>query len=215
MLVSHEKKFIYIKTIKTAGTSVEMALQPCCMPKGGVVTEWTDCSETKTGIVGARGPNAHSQLWWNHMPASVIRARLPEDIWNNYCKICNIRNPWDKTVSRFHMAFRDIKNEDESTVIKHFQNWLNATDSLGKDTGLYFIDRKPVADFYIRYEHLTEDLKQLSLRLGLVLGDLPHAKADMRGSSRIPYTAYYDTPTQKIVAEHYALEIAHFGWTFH
>jgi hypothetical protein len=174
MLVSHEKKFIYIKTIKTAGTSVEMALQPCCMPKGGVVTEWTDCSETKTGIVGARGPNAHSQLWWNHMPASVI-----------------------------------------STVIKHFQNWLNATDSLGKDTGLYFIDRKPVADFYIRYEHLTEDLKQLSLRLGLVLGDLPHAKADMRGSSRIPYTAYYDTPTQKIVAEHYALEIAHFGWTFH
>ena len=32
MLVSHARKFIYTKTLKTAGTSVEVFLEPYCRP---------------------------------------------------------------------------------------------------------------------------------------------------------------------------------------
>ena len=37
MLVSHRYKFIYTKTRKTAGSSVESYFEPFCMPHG----EWT------------------------------------------------------------------------------------------------------------------------------------------------------------------------------
>ena len=37
MLVSHRYKFIYTKTRKTAGSSVESYFEPFCMPDG----EWT------------------------------------------------------------------------------------------------------------------------------------------------------------------------------
>ena len=38
-LVSHRKRFIFLKTHKTAGTSVEVALEPLCAPNGAVTGE--------------------------------------------------------------------------------------------------------------------------------------------------------------------------------
>jgi len=41
MLVSHRKKFIYTKTAKTAGTSVESYFEPFCLPEGDWKLEHT------------------------------------------------------------------------------------------------------------------------------------------------------------------------------
>ena len=214
MLVSHSKKFIYIKTIKTAGTSVEMALQHHCVPEGMEVGETTDSLETEAGIVGARGGSVADQRWQNHMPARKIRNRLPEEIWNGYCKICNIRNPWDKTVSFFHMAFPGIKQKSPEEITDTFRSWLAEAEKLGTDTHIYFIDDQPVADDYIRYDQLNEDVARIADKLGLDVGALPTAKGHMRGSNRIEYQSYYDAAGRQKVADIYHREIAHFGWTF-
>jgi len=103
MLVSHRYRFIYTKTAKTAGTSVEVYFEPYCMRPG----EWEpshvrDDYESEAGIVGFRGPNRPPDCkWWHHMPAAMIRERLGEEVWNNYFKFCVIRNPYDKVASGF------------------------------------------------------------------------------------------------------------------
>ena len=94
MLVSHRYKFIYTKTRKTAGSSVESYFEPFCMPDG----EWTQRHlreeyVSDAGIIGFRGKPAQAgdAYWWNHMPARMIRRRLGEDTWRLVLQI--LRDP--------------------------------------------------------------------------------------------------------------------------
>jgi hypothetical protein len=58
MLISHPHRFIYTKTMKTAGTSVEIYFEAACLPpSNGIAREHTtDEIVTEAGIVGRRGP---------------------------------------------------------------------------------------------------------------------------------------------------------------
>lgn len=214
MLVSHSKKFIYIKTVKTAGTSIEMALQPYCMPEGLTVTEVTKALVTDAGIVGARGPNIGQEPWRNHMQAVTLKDQLPKDIWENYTKICNIRNPWDKTVSFFHMKFPAIKQQDQAEIVKTFREWMMDVEELGVDTNIYFIDGKPVADVYVKYHSMDADFSALCQKLDLEIDEVPRAKTTQRGGTKIPFQAYFDDASKARVAGLYSQEIAYFDWKF-
>src|SRR5437016_2294873 len=104
MLLSHRKRFLYSKTFKTAGTSVESFFERWCMPEG----EWTfaharDEYVSNAGIIGYRGPEpAGGRRWWGHMTAAEIRERAGAAIFDAYFKFCVVRNPFDKAVSAFH-----------------------------------------------------------------------------------------------------------------
>lgn len=212
MLVSHSKKFIFIKTFKTAGTSTEMALQPYCMPQEMTVTEATSEIVTDFGIVGARGANISDQNWRNHMNAKEIKDKLPDEVWDQYTKICNIRNPWDAYVSFFHFTFPKIKNSSPNFFIAEFRKWVLKNN--GK-WGLpnYLIDGEPVLDEYIRYDCLQNDFNALCEKLDLDKTILPKTKHTQRGEV-IPYQEYYDDAGRARVAEIRSMEINRFGWTF-
>jgi len=53
MIVSHEHKFIFLKTKKTAGTSIELALTELCGPED-VITPLTEIDEARRA--NGRGP---------------------------------------------------------------------------------------------------------------------------------------------------------------
>lgn len=59
MLLSHSKRFIYLKTGKTAGTSVEIFFQPYCLPEEHIChhtpTHTMEETISEAGIVGYRG----------------------------------------------------------------------------------------------------------------------------------------------------------------
>ena len=104
MLVSHRYKFIYTKTVKTAGTSVESFFEPYCMKED----EWSLSHSrneyiSEAGIIGYRGKDIPDNCtWYNHMPAVKIKTLLGDDIWNSYFKFCVIRNPFSKAVSHYY-----------------------------------------------------------------------------------------------------------------
>src|SRR4051812_46185541 len=102
MLCSHVKKFIYLKTIKTAGTSIEMFLERvCCPPELYVETQSRRELITDHGVIGSRGNKIPGSRFPSHLAAGKVRERLGEEVWNAYYKFCAIRNPYDKVVSRF------------------------------------------------------------------------------------------------------------------
>jgi len=88
MLVSHRKKFIFLKTRKTAGTSVEIYLEPYCLPpvEPFVATHRRQESVTPAGIVGYRGPNNDASQYSNHMTAKALKPLVGDDVWNSYLK---------------------------------------------------------------------------------------------------------------------------------
>ena len=117
MLISHRFEFIFIKTVKTAGTSVESYFEPYCM----FDNEWEQKHArneyiSEAGIIGCRAQRHREKgtkrqvlkpKYRSHMPAKTIKERVGDDIWNRYFKFTVIRNPFDKLVSKF--LFMELK----------------------------------------------------------------------------------------------------------
>lgn len=217
MLLSHRKKFIYLKTKKTAGTSIEMALEPYARPADHP-KEWTHetpMEVSEAGIVGARGKGSRRQMWYSHMPATRVRKQLEPEIWRGYTKICAVRNPWDKVVSFFHMRHPKVKGKSRDRVIGQFRQWIGNTDKLGEDFDIYTIKGRPVVDEMIRYENLAEDFARVCAMVDIPAPELEVIKGGSRGSEeRIDFREYYDEASRKVVAERFAPDIEALGYTF-
>lgn len=77
----------------------------------------------------------------------------------------------------------------------------------------HFIGPEAVADFYIRYEHLNDDLSAACDRLGVPY-DVERLGAYNRQSRTLnePFSSYYDHESADKVGRVFAWEIARFGY---
>ena len=122
MILSHQYRFIFIKTAKTAGTSIEVFLSKQCGPKDivtpiappveghqprnyeGVINPVPEILKRPGKLFSAlRQTITNRQKFYNHIPAREIKNRVPADVWNSYFKFCVERNPWEKVLSHYHM----------------------------------------------------------------------------------------------------------------
>src|SRR2546430_1538412 len=126
MSISHKHKFIFIKTVKAAGTSLEVFLSQHCGPddiltlfdppiEGHQPRNYNGSGDHVSEILRIPfGPRsawrcllARRERFYNHMLAWLVRLRIPPTVWNSYFKFCVERNPWDKVLSHYHMhAYR-------------------------------------------------------------------------------------------------------------
>ena len=217
MLVSHNNHFIYLKTRKTAGTSILAYLEPCCSSEGETIPKRSpmrQAIESEAGIIGFYQPSAN-QPWWNHMPASDVKARLGP-IWESYTKVCCIRNPFDKVFSFFwwaHPSFASDKPDDAMIKAK-FRAWLLASGDLAMDRDMHTIDGLPCIDAYIRYETLLADLESFCRTVGIAYD--PERLARHKGQIRpvgLSFRGFYDQETADRVISAYDKEFDWFSYT--
>lgn len=236
MLVSHRKKFIFTKTYKTAGTSVESYFEPYCLPEG----EWTETHAREeyispTGIIGFRGLNKGSSTYYNHMPAERIRELVGSAIWDEYFKFTVVRNPFDKMVSAFYMQERNKRNYSVpqrlkalmrrvlnrgrpidritgKTDVEKFRSWI-AIKPPETDRDKYTIQGKACVDFFIRYEALQDGVREVCERLNIPFQSerIPHFKAGLRPKGR-PIAEFYDQATEKKIRKTFDFEFSQFGY---
>ena len=217
MLLTHRHAFIYLKTIKTAGTSVEIYFERACLPEdhGYEELHFRNALVTEAGVIGQRGGVATDE-WYNHMPASMVRDKVGP-IWDRYLKFCCVRDPYDKVVSAFWMQIGDAEREalitaPFSKVQERFEAWVAISD-LGRDRYIYTIDGQPVVDDVIRYETLTEDLRRICERTGVPYEPwrLGRYKGEYRQRPE-PAEAYYGAESLAIVGEAYDREFEWFSY---
>ncbi|WP_297762663.1 sulfotransferase family 2 domain-containing protein [uncultured Alcanivorax sp.] len=191
MIVSHKHKFIFIKTAKTAGTSIEIALSEFCGDED-IITPISESDEKIRSDLGFRGPqnyrvplNKYKKIDWaklflqgkpagfyNHMPASEIKALLDRDVWNSYYKFCFDRNPWDKFVSLYYW----LNRSDRYSSIEDFMN--NGMEQGINGFDLYAIGGIKAVNAVYKYEEMADSLEDISLVLGLPKKlELPKYKA--------------------------------------
>ncbi len=149
MVISHRFRFIFIKTTKVGGTSLEMILDKLCGPDDVFPPHWhpetgyeprnyegdfdpfpelMHVAQHEKGLT-EHALNATWKQWkarehfHESLPAWQLKCRLPASIWNSYFKFTLERNPWDKAISRYYHSkgVYEPKYGKELTM----DNWLD------------------------------------------------------------------------------------------
>ncbi|WP_005033243.1 hypothetical protein [Holophaga foetida] len=201
MIISHKHKFIFIKTLKTAGTSLEIFLSQHC-GRRDVVTPIHPHVEPHR----ARNHNG----FFNHIPASAVKKQLPLEVWNHYFKFCIERNPWDKTLSHYWMErFRATGELSFDSYLSKGEFPMNHPLYTDPKTSEVMVDR------IVRYENLMDELGEIFLHLGIPFnGSLnANAKGDYRLDRR-HYREVYTPEQRKIIENAFTSEISTHGYQF-
>ncbi len=226
MIICHEHRFIFIKTVKTASTSMEIALSKYC-GEDDVITPIGPKDEALRAELGYRGPqnyelpmrayrphdvyrrirHGNPLAFWNHADAAFIRRYVDPEVWTSYYKFCFERNPWDKVISFYFFELREIEG---TPTISEFVQSGRASTIRGFD--LYSIDNEIVVDRVYLYEALEEATRDLEHQLGLPGPlELPVTKGKFRKDRR-SYREVLTEEEREQIAKAYAREIAHFGY---
>lgn len=229
MIISHRYRFIFIKTHKTAGSSMEMALGPLCGPDD-IITSMEDNEHTGVPrnyhadtflgrayaknklvrkLIDRRSPLL-GPWYWEHMPATRVRELIGDEIWNSYHKFCFERNPWEKVVSYYNW-----KKHGQGKAIPGFKDYvLTKARRLPCDGDLYFDGGTCLMDEVIDYKGFLDSFAALCQRLSIPYdGHMPREKTGVKQEKQ-DYRDYYDAETREKVASLFAREIRLMGYTF-
>lgn len=228
MIVSHKHKFIFIKTVKTAGTGIECWLNPY-LGKQDVATPIFPAvkghfARNFRGLVkvdgGVRNLISDStffkrflklQKYQNHMIASDVRKNLGEEIWNSYFKFCVERNPWDKVVSLYFMI---RKRDDIDLSFEEFLHLpeLNAAQNFQRYTDL---NGRLLVDQVVKFESLANELDSLGPKLGVLkpFSQQEKIKANY-GRNGSSYREMFADESMKMIERKFSKEIELWGYSF-
>ncbi len=200
-MISFEKKFIFLHIPKTAGTSIEIAIEDdSCVFKRG---QWSPIP------LGFGAPLNHLTL-----TQIVQSSELTPNQFNSFFKFAFVRNPWDKVISecfcgQIQGVFKDCNN------IKDKIKKVCSLASSGY--GGHFLKQsnfikspKIELDFIGRFEHLEHDLDHICNHLSISRRNLSHKHK----SPRTHYREYFDGETIDLVSDTYEEDINFFNYSF-
>jgi hypothetical protein len=238
LIASYKHGFVFIKTQKTAGSSIEFALSPHCGPQDivapigpsedrdrfkftGVLPQnfATDADFEARYIAAVRrghrkrirdmlAQSADHGGCQPHEDVVGIRRRVPPDFWQRALKITAERHPYEKAVSR---AWFSYKERDGRDFPSHLDSAIH-TD-LDKYAGFqtYSLDGKCAVDVVLLHETLQADLDALCARLGLPPLTLPFRRSHTRKDRR-PAREVLSESQKAFIAEACRQEFELFGW---
>lgn len=212
MIISHKHKYIFIKSRKTAGTSIQVALSKF-RGKNDIITgsHW-DFELNKS--IQTQGSGVNMDKFFTNHPhptANDIKNFMGES-WNDYIKFTFVRNPWDLVVSRYHWNMRDNPNDCN---ILNFQKWVKSGNIFQDDRlSLYYRDSSGnvITDYIGKYETLELDLELITDLLKLPKLQLELLKKTTY--KKHDYVDYYDPECKKIVENIFKEDINFFQYEF-
>jgi hypothetical protein len=230
MIISHKHKFIFIKTNKTAGTSVEIALSKIC-GENDILTPLSPEDERYRKQLGYRTAqnylfpitsynindiknlflnNSPKNKFFNHISAKKIKKRIGSIIWDNYFKFCFERNPWDRVLSLYYWRH---KSEPRPCLFDFINS--NVIYSLkNKGYKLYTINDRIVVDTVLFYENIDNEIEKIKQILNIKENIiLPKAKSSYRVDRR-SYKEVLDDRMRDRIAMIFEKEINLYGYQF-
>ncbi len=227
MILSHEKRFIFIANGKTGTSSIEKVLNP-----------YQEGEEYNFGVKNLfKSP---------HIPPTLLKACLKEQVLDEYFKFVFFRNPWDWFVSQWKYNFivrkkvpmhhfalyprssyqqfkknngilRLAKKEKFTAADVDFLRdllWqhraIPGEKTLYQSSKVYDINGNKLVDYIAKYENIQHEFQYLSEKLSLPIIDLPHTnKTEHRH-----YSEYFSDSGRKRVGEIWKRDVENFGYKY-
>ena len=195
MIISHRHKFIFFKTKKTAGTSIEVWLSQFCGPDD-ILTPLTNADEEdiRQAFSGLTAQNFQIPIhrltlrhllkylfkkkrfhFYGHIPASLVRLYMDRDIFNSYFKFCFEREPVEKALSyvRWWKAIGRIPPTEENDSFIN-EEFLLRLRKGGR--GIYMHGTQLMVDKIYKYENLQNAIAEICSKFKFDDDQLPHLK---------------------------------------
>ena len=217
MLISYDKRFIFIHVTNTGGTSIKKALEEYANePKKFKVNRPLKTVNGK--------PNLLYDIWSSallHAKAREVKRELSEEVYNNFYKFAFVRNPWDWQVSMYHFILREESHIRHQLVrsmhnFDEYIEWLiSEKNPFPKGTSKFQKDHvtdndgELIVDFIGRYEKLEQDFDNICHLLNIT-ALLPPSKNMVKRDYRL----FYTKKSEKIIEEYFRQDIELFGYTF-
>jgi len=161
MIISHKYKFIFIKTRKTAGSSISNVLRKYLGPNDIADGDWVDGLEPLNVTYDRNSKDGHQTSLW-------IKKNFPKE-FDTYYKFTVERNPWQKVPSGYKF-YKKINVKNLPNNITDFLKW-EKKKWIPVDWNWYTIKDKIVVDNIIQYDHLHSEFKTIMNRLDIPYQD--------------------------------------------
>jgi len=214
MIISRQRRFIFVHVPKTGGTALALALEARAA-KDDILIGDTPKARARAGRW--KGVKTAGRVW-KHSPLSDVIGLVTVEEIMAFQTVTLVRNPWDRAVSYYHWlraqgfahpAVGLAKALDFHAFLAHpqtrttFRLWPH-----GAYLRLPSGEEKP--GLFIRLENYAEEVQPFEAHLGFRL-PLPRANESARGRDWRPY---YTDETAALLAEDCAEDIARFGYGF-
>jgi len=233
MIISHKYKFIFVKTRKTAGSSLQTyfcrhcgdsdIITPIDKPEGSYKAQNYSGFFNPVPRMKEQYPSTRKMLrtMWrflsfkkfnSHIMAAHIMRRIPKDIWDGYYKFSVDRNPWDKVLSHYHFVRQRYSEFNEDIT---FDEYLEKAE-LPYNYEIYTDKNKELlVDRVIKYENLDEELGDIFGRLGVPYeGSLDVYEKSHYREKKKNFQESYTENQKKLVADKFEFEINLHGYNF-
>ncbi|MEO1657131.1 MAG: sulfotransferase family 2 domain-containing protein [Pseudomonadota bacterium] len=215
MIVSHAHKFIFLRTEKTAGSSLMKALREMATDQDLVADmsrpPWAKFSPIHHGALKRKIPD----LFGLHVHATAAQARrvLGPEVFDSYFKFAVERNPWDRQLSLYmHRCWKTGRtpnfDRDIQSIIYRSTEHVRLNNF-----NVYAIDGQVVADRMLRYESFDTDLEALWSDLGIEAPELGRER-EYNKEPRPHYSTFYTPASRDLIGGWYAKEIEALGYSF-
>jgi hypothetical protein len=206
MLISKQRKFIFIHVYKTAGWSMTDALIPFAASRWWRRADWVS---RKFGIT-----YFNLRPFPCHISAPDLIKKIGRDVFDSYFSFAIVRNPWDWQVSLYKFMLKD-QSHPQHDLAKSFKDfdeyirWRCANEVRFQKDFIYSQDGELLVDFVGRFENIDADFKAICSRIGISTS-LPKVNV----SNSIPYRQYYNSETRELVRRAFDTDIKLFGYDF-
>lgn len=228
MIISHEYKFIYIKNQKVAGSSLELFFSKIC-PRTDFITE-NDNFRNRVLISPKRDIRIQKELdfasiipfrgvrrwkvrsfpylyFYNHMPATEVRALVGNKIWNQYFKFAVERNPFEKAVSHYYGFYGKnpcISFRDFVYAFPSFSDYSKYTDRNGDI----------IVDRVVQFDNINEEIGSICSMLGIHFPGTLKEKIHANARPKTDYRNLYTENEKSIISYICQKEIERFSYCF-
>ncbi len=212
MIASFSHNFIFVKTRKVGGTSLEIVLSSWCSGRD-ICTPIAGNDEPIRTMFGGKprnnlGPDG-TKRFINHMPSQEIQAKLP-GLWDRAFKFTVERHPYEKVISRAWWEIAKDPDKANSTLDKEIEEAIETKSYLNHP--LYYADGKVLVDEVWRYAEMWERLADLAARLGQPTPTRPPRAKSAYRKDRRPAAEVLTTEQKRRIQEDARIEFELMGF---
>lgn len=198
-------QLIYLKTAKTAGTSIKFAIEKALPPGKCIVLEYTgtwplEMHKYKVIILTARAVDKFIKKY--------------PMLWKGAYKFGVVRNPYDKFVSGWLYLYKNrkpiaevLKNPPKKHKLHH--DYWHLTRS---QTELFYRNGKVIADKLIQFEEVNEEVPKLLQKYNVKCESLPHKNQTKEKSKS--FELYLDEECMRTIEKMYRKDFENFNFQF-